>query len=323
MNDNTTILKYSIIVPVYNVEKYLAECVDSLLAQDTEDSYEIILVDDGSQDISGELCDKYAAKDPRVRVLHKKNGGVSSARNAGMEKARGTYLLFVDPDDWCESNWLSEISRKILEAPDVDMILYGFETFGDGVSSSTIVPNPLPVNKNGKTYLEQLDQCGGTPTPMVWCHMFRTTLLRRENIRFNEEYCVSEDMDFVTQYAIYAIKFEVISRVLYHYRVRAGSLIRTGSPEKNRTRLMVAEKWFDWSPSGGRANQYTSVVIAILRQDGANFMQTAPVRWDIMKQVTTFQLKTAVWLFRVLGFKLGWRVFCVLHNIHHGFKDSR
>ena len=323
MNDNTTILKYSIIVPVYNVEMYLAECVDSLLAQDTEDSYEIILVDDGSQDTSGELCDKYVAKDPRVRVLHKKNGGVSSARNAGMEKAMGTYLLFVDPDDWCESNWLSEISRKILEAPDVDMILYGFETFGEGVSSSIAVPNPMPVNKNGRTYLEQLDKYGGTPTPMVWCHMFRTALLRQENIRFNEEYCVAEDVDFVTQCAIYAINVEVISKVLYHYRVRVGSLMRTDSREKNRTRLMVAEKWFDWRPSGGRANQYTSVVTAILIQGGANFMQTTSVRWDIMKRVTTFQLKTAVWLFRVLGFKIGWQVFCILHNIHHGFKDSR
>lgn len=96
----------SIIVPVYNVEKYLEQCIDSILTQTFED-FELILVDDGSPDKCPEICDEYAQKDDRVRVIHKENGGVSSARNAGMKLACGEYILFCDSDDyvsplWCE-----------------------------------------------------------------------------------------------------------------------------------------------------------------------------------------------------------------------------
>lgn len=91
----------SVIVPVYNVEPYLARCVDSILAQ-TYENLEVILVDDGSRDTSGQICDEYAAKDSRVKVIHKENGGLSSARNAGIDGARGEYLAFVDSDDWIE-----------------------------------------------------------------------------------------------------------------------------------------------------------------------------------------------------------------------------
>lgn len=91
----------SVIVPVYNVEEYLARCVDSILAQ-TYEKLEVILVDDGATDTSGAICDSYEAKDPRVRVIHKENGGLSSARNAGIDIARGEWLKFVDSDDWIE-----------------------------------------------------------------------------------------------------------------------------------------------------------------------------------------------------------------------------
>lgn len=91
----------SVIVPVYNVEQYLPRCVDSILAQ-TYPNLEIILVDDGAQDASGKICDDYAARDPRIRVIHKENGGLSSARNAGLDAARGEYLAFVNSDDWIE-----------------------------------------------------------------------------------------------------------------------------------------------------------------------------------------------------------------------------
>ena len=91
--------KISVIVPVYNVEKYLHRCVDSILAQ-TFNDFELLLIDDGSKDKSGAICDEYAAKDSRVRVFHKENGGVSSARNLGLENAKGDWIIFIDSDDW-------------------------------------------------------------------------------------------------------------------------------------------------------------------------------------------------------------------------------
>lgn len=108
----------SVIVPVYKAEKYLHRCVDSLLAQTFRD-FEVLLVDDGSPDCSGELCDEYAARDPRVRVFHKENGGVSSARQCGLDHARGEWIMFVDADDYLPSN---AIDRLYVEVGNVDIV---------------------------------------------------------------------------------------------------------------------------------------------------------------------------------------------------------
>ena len=96
----------SIIVPVYNVEKYLPRCIDSILAQ-TSTNFELILIDDGSTDKSGMICDEYAKKDNRIKVFHKENGGVSSARNIGLDNASGEWLAFIDPDDAVDKEYLS------------------------------------------------------------------------------------------------------------------------------------------------------------------------------------------------------------------------
>ena len=98
----------SVIVPVYNTEKYLHRCVDSILAQTFTD-FELLLIDDGSTDSSGAICDEYAQKDSRVRVFHKENGGVSSARNLGLDKAKGKWVTFVDSDDWIKESFLNKL----------------------------------------------------------------------------------------------------------------------------------------------------------------------------------------------------------------------
>lgn len=113
----------SIIVPVYNVEKYLKKCIDSILTQTFED-FELILVDDGSPDNSGAICDQYAKKDTRVRVIHKENGGLSSARNAGIEVAQGKYLGFVDSDDYIAKDMYELLYNNIIKE-DADMSICG------------------------------------------------------------------------------------------------------------------------------------------------------------------------------------------------------
>ena len=105
--------RLSIIVPVYKVEPYIHKCVDSILNQSFTD-FEIILVDDGSPDNCGKICDEYAQKDERVKVIHKENGGVSSARNLGIDEAKGEYISFIDPDDWIEKEMYSEILRYVV-----------------------------------------------------------------------------------------------------------------------------------------------------------------------------------------------------------------
>lgn len=100
--------KVTIIVPVYNVEKYLTCCIGSILSQSFKD-FELLLIDDGSSDLSGEICDDYVEKDARIRVFHKENGGVSSARNLGLENAQGEWICFIDSDDWVEVDFLKEL----------------------------------------------------------------------------------------------------------------------------------------------------------------------------------------------------------------------
>ena len=115
---------FSVIVPVYNVEKYLSECVDSILSQ-TFTNFELILVNDGSKDGSGAICDAYAQKDGRVKVIHKENGGQSSARNCGVEVATGKYAIFIDSDDFFVTNtFFAELKDKLDDDTDVVVFRY-------------------------------------------------------------------------------------------------------------------------------------------------------------------------------------------------------
>lgn len=120
----------SVVIPVYNVEDYLTECVNSVLAQ-TYTDWEAILVDDGATDSSGTMCDEYAAKDPRIRVIHQKNGGLSAARNTGLKAARGEYVYFLDSDDYIESQTLTLLAEKATEAC-ADMVFFDGFVFFDG-----------------------------------------------------------------------------------------------------------------------------------------------------------------------------------------------
>ena len=104
----------SIIVPVYNTEKYLDQCIQSVLVQ-TYTNWELLLINDGSTDLSGTICDQYATKDRRIRVFHKENGGVSSARNVGLDNARGKWIMFIDADDWVEPSMLKELRTVALD----------------------------------------------------------------------------------------------------------------------------------------------------------------------------------------------------------------
>lgn len=133
--------KISVIVPVYNVEKVICKCVDSVLSQTFED-FELLLIDDGSSDRSGAICDAYATQDNRIRVFHKKNGGVSSARNYGLSRGRGDYLVFLDSDDWIDKDFFATISRYFNQ---FDMIFFGAEQM---TSSGSLLKRLLPEEKN-------------------------------------------------------------------------------------------------------------------------------------------------------------------------------
>jgi len=143
-------LKFSIIVPVYNVEDYIHECVNSILAQ-SFDSYEILLINDGSTDKSASICDQFALSHRNVIVIHKKNGGLSDARNVGIKNAKGEYIIFIDSDDYIEKNTLDVFAKELCEADNPDVMITRIkQVYQDKETEYMDEDMPVSIIKNGR-----------------------------------------------------------------------------------------------------------------------------------------------------------------------------
>ena len=199
----------SIIIPVYKAEKFLNRCIDSVLIQSFKD-YELILVDDGSPDNSGAICDEYAEKDARIKVLHKKNGGVSSARNAGIEISRGEWIVFVDSDDYLQPDFL--INPNDLKE---DLAISSYEVFGD---ESNIVKNENKVIQENdiKDFLSKNLQEPMFRVP--WAKYFRSHIIKDNNIRFQTDIHIGEDTYFILDYLCYTRNIRFIDSSMYMYK---------------------------------------------------------------------------------------------------------
>ena len=212
----------SIIVPVYNVEKYLPRCIDSILNQTFSD-FELILVDDGSPDRCGHICDEYAAKDERICVIHKRNGGVSSARNAALDIVQGEYVMFCDSDDYVEPDWLQVMYEAIITYPNAWISCNIWSVDANGLCSSKISAAPTDLY----TQISFFDLYTSTLSGSLWNKIFNTTILRTHNIRFNEAYRIGEDTAFNMQYYRYCIFPLLISKPLYFYCFNGSSAINS------------------------------------------------------------------------------------------------
>lgn len=226
-------LYFSLILPVYNVEKYVKRCVNSLLRQEYTD-YEIILVDDGSTDSSGSICDKLADKNNNIFAYHKENGGLSDARNYGMDRAKGNYILFIDSDDWVDEKLLISLHNH-LNKSNVDILKFGFQKMQEGNYKNTffsyfnigvydrrqIEETILPYTIGPKRlFCYEQNACKS-----VWSHVYSLNFLRENNIRFvSEREILNEDYLFNLHTLLYAKSLEVTHYILYYYDYREGSL---------------------------------------------------------------------------------------------------
>lgn len=224
----------SIIVPVYNVQSDLPRCMESLLAQ-TRQNVEIILVDDGSTDKSGELCRRYAQEHPQVQMVSKANGGLSSARNAGLEIASGEYVCFVDPDDYVDPELVKKACAA-LEKGGYDMCVYRTRhTYGDVVE---MIPNlPYETAYTWETQEAQLKFLAGVffSYKIAWgvCgRMFRRAHIEAAGLRFvSEREVFAEDLLFTYSYLLGAKSVVCIPDCLYHYVARSDSLMNSTGQE--------------------------------------------------------------------------------------------
>ena len=224
--------KISIIVPVYKVEKWIHQCIDSLINQTLKD-IEIICIDDGSPDNCGKILDNYAKQDDRITVIHQKNKGVSSARNAGIDKSKGEYITFVDSDDYVEKE-AYETAYKWAKEDNVDLLQMGHRTFKDGEEEKNIKHKNFSNSKvlNLEEFLKKNNY-------FVWSKIFKSEIIKRDNIKFVESIPLAEDTCFSHMVFPGARKFKVIPGKFYNYRIREGSAVRTWNREKFDNKYML------------------------------------------------------------------------------------
>lgn len=221
------IMKITIAVPVYNTKNYLPHCLDALLAQTYED-IEILLIDDGATDGSGAVCDAYAVRDSRVRVIHKENGGVSSARNRAIDEAAGEYLLFVDSDD-CIHREMAEIYARALGEPVVLACDYTKQEQDLQESYLDSWQNRVQFYERKDFLKFMIDEYVNAP----WNKLYEVRILREHGIRFDEGKSLGEDFLFNLDYFRHApAVYQVIHCPLYYYREgREGSLANAFAPQ--------------------------------------------------------------------------------------------
>ena len=210
----------SVIVPVYNAEGFLRECIDSILTQTYKD-FELILVDDGSPDNSGAICDEYAQKDLRVCVIHKENGGVSSARNVGLEAARGEWVYFVDSDDRIEPYSLEHMIEKTEK---YDLVVHGLvnDYIYKGESSSNTYEE---INANDySSIIDRTDRYGLLKGPV--CKLFKLELIKKNGLHFDSTISYGEDTKFSFEYLACCNNLAFVPEHNYHYCFRNGDSLK-------------------------------------------------------------------------------------------------
>ena len=203
--------KISVIVPVYNAERYLHRCIDSILAQTFTD-FEVLLIDDGSKDKSGEICDEYAKKDIRVKVFHKENGGVSSARQYGVDHAAGEFSIHIDPDDWINKEMLLEMYNKAI-SDNTDFVIADF--FRDTISEKNVYDRQTIQELESQSILRQILRY--SIYGCLWNKLVRTNLYSKYKTHFIEGINYGEDVLLLCQVLQHSFRISKINKAFYHY----------------------------------------------------------------------------------------------------------
>ena len=234
----------SIIAPVYNVEYYLGYCIDSILSQKFDD-YELLLIDDGSTDGSSAICDEYATKDSRVRVFHKENGGLSSARNYGIDRAKGEYVIFVDSDDyWNDINALGHLyeTAKVYNADVVRGEYISIDENGDRIKTITKNKKDIELKLLDSATFYTNAICGEN---FSWLYLFKRNAVGQ--LRFDEKRKFQEDIDFNIKFFSTPHKCVYTSHSFYTYRKRRNSIVTTPKIENLEGSFSLCDVFYEYS----------------------------------------------------------------------------
>lgn len=242
----------SVIVPVYNIEPYLRECADSILAQ-TYTDLEMLLVDDGSTDSSGAICDEYAVRDPRVRAFHKPNGGLTSARNFGLANAKGEWIVHIDGDDWVERDYL----EKLISTAEGNKADITFCDFRFDFPDRSVVRNLYAWDKGGAEDLNKYISTGWT---CLCGSVQRRSLYMKHNLSSPEGISYCEDFHLIVRLCYFARRIAKVAEPLYHYRQQNSSITHTLNKKTEADEQWVYSDTVAFFKEQGVYEQYKTVM---------------------------------------------------------------
>ena len=228
----------SIIVPVYKVENYLPKCIDSILAQTFTD-FELILVDDGSPDDCPALCDAAAEKDARVRIIHQKNGGLSAARNAGLDVARGAWIGFVDSDDYIEPE-MYEVLYQAVQSTGADLALCDYAEVDE--AGAPCQSMHVSLSEGELTGQELLKRASGLMVQLAWNKLYRRAIFTQ--LRYPEGK-LNEDLFLIPEVCLQIQKAVVVPKALYYYVQRGGSIMSGNKTLRHFDAAEAAQRYWD------------------------------------------------------------------------------
>ena len=313
--------KYSIIIPVYNVEPYLCACVDSVLKQKTKTPYEIILVDDGSPDRSGTICDTYASQYENIRVIHIENHGVSHARNLGIRIAEGEYVLFLDADDFWENNFLQTMDTITENKPDLAVVGCA-RVFEDGRREIQHVPFNAQ-GECGEEILAQLFEAQKTPLFYSVTYAYCSQFLRANELFFPEHLKVSEDFVQIMRAISLASKIFSCDQPVYNYRMRDGSATASVTAKKMMDNLSTKAEFFRKYPNAAMANLYANnalLAVQLKKEELPQVLAFLKSNKDIWQYVSERPLKLGRILVRCFGDFYGVAIYSWIRKIVRAIK---
>lgn len=318
--DKTTSVPITVGVAVYNVEKYLSICLDSLINQ-TFSNIEIILVDDGSKDSSGKICDDYASRDSRIRVIHKKNGGLGTARQTALENANGDYLYVCDADDWVEVTLLEKLYKRAKKTgADIVMCDYISE-YGDGKSSFSCYGKKIPQNQSTIIY----DTLNDRFPSSVWSRLFKRSIFQKTNISWEPGINMGEDFLIFLKVLQVPVVIEYLQEPLYHYRRMPGESSLTNKVTlSSYNQMLFIQNWIENnymdSNKKGINHHLINIAFAGLRVDeemnSDYYKQSSINKLNYVSLFKEHSLKSVVILWtKLFGYKAGRFIYILMRSI--------
>ena len=297
--------KISVIVPIYNVERYLRLCLDSILTQTFTD-FELLLINDGSSDGCPVICNEYAEKDARIRVFHKSNGGVASARNEGLDYAKGDWIMYIDGDDWIEPTYIEDLYKAAIKN-NADIAICGFRfAFENG---RYVTEHPALWDNNRQTSLHRYISSIWTT---VWGSIHKSSLYSTNGIRSPKDITYCEDFHLMVRLCYFADKVISIDRPLYNYRQRSASIMHTLNKKAWRDELSAYKEIIDFFRTQGEMETYiTPMSWRTLK--ASQDMTLDSSRFEEFKSYNPDK-KKHIWDCPFIGFKIKVLAFLITHG---------